>query len=122
MELSDTFRIYLALKVGFYNFAPEEYEPFDNKALVIATFGHPVDDDQLRVDSFERNGVATLSEKISQQKDALLNLLFAEGRLRSVIKKNSAFDFAKDKTFENSKQMFDWISQNLFITAEVCGS
>ena len=60
-----------------------------------------------------------MSGKMKKQKDALCQVMFAKGKLRTLIKKYSAYDFARDKKFDNSKQIFEWITENLYIIAEV---
>ena len=107
------------MKASFFEFAPEEHETLVQRGLVLAAFGHPVDDNQLKNDAFERNGIPSLKVKLSKQKYALKAMFSAKKILQSMINKYENLDLLKDNDFQNSKQMFEMISKHLYIMGEV---
>ncbi|XP_054162321.1 putative phosphoenolpyruvate synthase [Oppia nitens] len=110
--------VFFSLKdVGFFQFAPKQYETFLNKALTLAAFGHPVEDEQLREDAFERNGILSLKTKIAIQKSALKSLTSGK-KLKKFIQQKQDISFIRDKTYNNSFEMFRVFCDNLNIMAE----
>ena len=88
--------------------------------MTLAAFGHPVEDKQLKEDALERNGVPTLKIKMTKQKNVLKFVMTAKKNLHSAIKMYQDLDFLKGRDFENSKQMFEAISNRLTLMSEVC--
>ena len=88
------------------------------RAMVLAAFGHTVDDKQLKTDAFERNGVPTFRMKLTKQKEAFKVMISGKKSLLNAIKKFEDLDLLKD-TFDESKQMFEVLDKNLYIMAEV---
>ena len=88
--------------------------------MVLAAFGHTVDDIQLKNDAFERNGIPSFKMKITRHKDAFRYLVTAGKGLDSTIKKFDALELLKSKDFDDSKQMFEVVSKHLYLMAEVC--
>ncbi|CAG2105604.1 unnamed protein product [Medioppia subpectinata] len=115
------YAVFFSLKdvnfLSFFAFAPEEYEDFTQKALVLAAFGHPVDDIQLREDSFERNGIPSMKIKLSKQKDAFLSL-FSKKELKSLIKRKDGLNFVKESNYKNSKEIFKVFADNMTLISE----
>jgi hypothetical protein len=106
-------------KIGSFQFGPEEHETFMHKALVIAVFGHSIEDQQLRADCFERNGEQSFKTKLKMQKDMIRVLFNSKRKLSSTLKKYQNFDLLKDQNFNNSSEMIKHLMNNLYLLLEV---
>ena len=108
----------MILQLSFFEFAPEERESFIHKSLVLAAFGHPVEDEGLRVDAFERTGVPSFKVNLSKQKAAFKSL-FSKKELKSLIKRKDGLDFVNGYNYNNSIEMFKVLLQNVTLISEV---
>ncbi len=108
-------------KVGAFRFGPEGHETFLHKALVLSIFGHSIEDQQLKADSFERNREQSQSfkTKLKMQKDMIAVLLNSKRKLSSSLKKYKNFDLLKDQNFNNSSEMIQHLMNNLYLFSEV---
>lgn len=106
-------------KVGIFHFAPEDKEMFIHKANILITFSHPVEDEDLREDCFERSGEQSLKARLKQLKPFIGDLLFSKKKLKSSIKKYQNYDLLNDKNFNSSAEMIEFLLKELYIVSKV---